>query len=186
MMKVPLYILGFLLRYGPQHGYLLKQYLEHISDFANIKLPTIYYHLEKMEKKGLICASQEKEGKRPEKWVYTITDAGRQTFQKYVQEALDTRYDGEFLFDAALFFSDQLEPQQVLEAIARHTRHLERILHDLTAHKRDILEQQSGWGKLYANVIFRHHEHHFQAELQWLQETASELQRALEEQQKRS
>lgn len=47
-MKVPFYILGLLMRYGPQHGYNIKQLVsDGISDFAKIKLPTIYYHLKK-------------------------------------------------------------------------------------------------------------------------------------------
>ena len=56
---IPLYILGMLLRYGPQHGYQIKKLLaEQLADFTDIKLPTIYYHLEKMEASGLITAEQ--------------------------------------------------------------------------------------------------------------------------------
>lgn len=78
---IPLYILGFLLRYGPQHGYQIKKRMsEQMADFTNIKLPTIYYHLEKMERDGLISAEELREGLRPEKRVYQITPEGKERF----------------------------------------------------------------------------------------------------------
>jgi DNA-binding PadR family transcriptional regulator len=60
---IPFYILGLLQRFGPQHGYQLKKIIgEQLSDFTQIKLPTIYYHLEKMEADGLLAANSEKPG----------------------------------------------------------------------------------------------------------------------------
>ena len=65
---VPLYILGLLTRYGPQHGYQIKKIIaESLADFTQIKLPTIYYHLTKMAENGLLSAASEKTGARPEK-----------------------------------------------------------------------------------------------------------------------
>ena len=52
---IPLYILGLLLRFGPQHGYQIKKLLEdQLGDFTQIKLPTVNYHLEKMEAADII------------------------------------------------------------------------------------------------------------------------------------
>ena len=63
---IPLYILGLLLRFGPQHGYQIKKLLEEqLEDFTQIKLPTVYYHLEKMEAAGLIEAGREPDPKKP-------------------------------------------------------------------------------------------------------------------------
>lgn len=74
---IPLYILGLLLRFGPQHGYQIKKLLEEqLEDFTQIKLPTVYYHLEKMEAAGLIEAHRYRQGARPEKTVYRVSDAG--------------------------------------------------------------------------------------------------------------
>ena len=174
-MKVPLYILGFLLRCGPQHGYRLKKRLEEIADFANIKLPTIYYHLEKMQKQGLISATQEKDGNRPERWVYTLADKGCAAFQKMVEQALTTPYDGEFLLDAALYFSEALNPRQLIDALGDHAGRLERELEDIEIHKIEALKHLAGMPKLMAHAIFSHHVSHLQAELNWVQETIGEL-----------
>ena len=66
-----IYILGLLIRFGPQHGYQLKKTIAgQLADFTQIKLPNIYYHLEKMQMEGLVSASTEKDTGRPEKTVY--------------------------------------------------------------------------------------------------------------------
>ena len=174
-MKAPLYILGFLSRYGPQHGYRLKQFLEHISDFASLKLPTIYYHLEKMEKKGLISAAQEKDGKRPEKWVYTITPDGQEAFQELLKNAASSSYRGEFLLDAVLFFSEFMEIQHVLDALTCQLERCEKVLQRIEEHKEEVLQHQPEWSKVFTKAIFSHHEYHHRAELMWLQETVNEL-----------
>ncbi|WP_320129842.1 PadR family transcriptional regulator [uncultured Sphaerochaeta sp.] len=66
---VPLYILGVLQRMGPMHGYRIKKLIsEQLSDFTQIKLPTIYYHLEKMTQSGLISVDViDSTSSRPEK-----------------------------------------------------------------------------------------------------------------------
>lgn len=174
-MKVPLYILGFLARYGPQHGYLLKQSLEHVSDFASIKLPTVYYHLDKMAQKGFISASQEKDGKRPDKWVYTITESGRQALQGLLEQSLTAKYEGEFLLDAAFYFSDLLTPQDMLAALTQQQEALGHDLKELLAHKKELFTQHPEYANVYSQALFRHHEYHLRAEMDWLRETLDEL-----------
>ena len=87
---IPLYILGLLLRFGPQHGYQIKKLLaEQLEDFTQIKLPTIYYHLEKMEEAGLIISQNAKEGTRPEKKVYHVSESGCKRFRELLYRTLD-------------------------------------------------------------------------------------------------
>ena len=90
---IPLYILGLLLRFGPQHGYQIKKLLEEqLEDFTQIKLPTVYYHLEKMEAAGLIEAHRDRQGARPEKTVYRVSDAGTGRFNELLAETLNMQY----------------------------------------------------------------------------------------------
>ena len=90
---VPLYILGLLQRFGPQHGYQIKKILaEQLTDFTQIKLPTIYYHLVKMKEDGLLSASSEQPGGRPTKTVYAITEKGIDGFQSMLTALLDFNY----------------------------------------------------------------------------------------------
>ena len=73
-MQIPLYILGLLMRFGPQHGYQIRKIIgEELADFTGIKLSVIYYHLEKMEREGLLHGAREKTSGRPEKTRYSVT-----------------------------------------------------------------------------------------------------------------
>jgi DNA-binding PadR family transcriptional regulator len=79
---IPLYILGLLQRFGPQHGYQIKKIIaDQLADFTQIKLPTIYYHLEKMQAGGLLSVTSEKPGGRPEKSVYAVTKRASARFR---------------------------------------------------------------------------------------------------------
>lgn len=104
---IRLYILGLLQRYGPQHGYHIKKLIaEQLADFTQIKLPTIYYHLDKMAAEGLLSASSKKDGARPEKTVYTITEKGVAVCREYLDEMLRFEYRPVFSSDGVFFFSE--------------------------------------------------------------------------------
>lgn len=78
LCKVSFYILGFLIRLGPLHGYQLKAHIEsEARDFAKIRLPNLYYHLGSMREKGWVESTRGKEGSRPEKEVFSVTPEGK-------------------------------------------------------------------------------------------------------------
>ena len=118
---IPLYILGLLLRFGPQHGYQIKKLMEEqLEDFTQMKLPTVYYHLEKMEAMGLITAQHDKQGGRPEKTVYKVNDTGAEKFQELLLQALQIKYRPTFDIDGVLYFSDNLEGSALADSLSRH------------------------------------------------------------------
>ncbi|MCK5101140.1 MAG: PadR family transcriptional regulator [Desulfobacteraceae bacterium] len=173
-MKVQLYILGFLKRHGAMHGYALKQILsERASDFARIKMSNIYYHFEKMEKQGLVKVSHEKEGKRPDRQVYSITPAGEQTFSKLLSDALNLSFDFESIMDGPLFFSEYAENTQILEAFENRIQHLEMAVEHIDTHKKEVLKYIPKNFKKYAGVLFDHHRVHYMAELTWAKQALS-------------
>jgi DNA-binding PadR family transcriptional regulator len=61
---------------------------ERVSDFAKIKLPTIYYHLKKLKEQGFIIESIDRDGNRPEKTVYSITESGIKHFDEFIPGAV--------------------------------------------------------------------------------------------------
>ena len=71
-------ILG-ILDYREMHGYQLKRVLEEgISTFWPVKLAAIYPSLRKLEEEHLVAFRREATGEgRPDRKVYTITEAGR-------------------------------------------------------------------------------------------------------------
>jgi DNA-binding PadR family transcriptional regulator len=168
-MKIPFYLLGLLIRYGPQHGYSLKQLIEErISDFAKIKLPTIYYHLQKLKEQGYVSESLDKDGNRPEKYVYTITEKGYQYFDILFDKQLRESYSPEFALDGVLFFTERIDKERLLIELQTKKEVLLERISQLEFHKKMAMERMPDPGRLPANLIFEHHEDHLRAELSWL------------------
>lgn len=173
---IPLYILGLLQRYGPQHGYQIKKIIsEQLSDFTQIKLPTIYYHLEKMAGDKMLSASNEKEGSRPEKTIYSITEKGVEAFQNMLKDLLVFDYRPSFPSDGVFYFSDHLETSNVTIHLNDYIEKLNKIIDLLQIHKNETILFIPEEMKTMANIIFSHHEHHYQAELDWASETLIKL-----------
>ena len=57
-----------------------------ISKWVKISTPSIYKKVLQLDQKGLISSRTEKDGKMPEKAVYTLTDAGKKEFKKLMLE----------------------------------------------------------------------------------------------------
>lgn len=168
-MKVPFYVLGLLLRYGPQHGYKLMQMLEErISDFAKIKLPTIYYHLQKMDDQGYIRKTIDKDGNRPEKYIYTITEEGIRYYQVLYTKLLDEAYSPEFAIDGVLFYSDGTNQEVLWNKLEEKKADLAVKIDRLKKHKDRALKQIDGQGKICAELIFDHHIGHMETEYAWM------------------
>jgi DNA-binding PadR family transcriptional regulator len=173
---IPLYILGLLQRYGQQHGYQIKKTItEQLADFTQIKLPTIYYHLEKMEASGLLSASSQKEGSRPEKTVYSITEKGIEAFQAKLKNLLEFEYRPSFPLDGVFYFSDYLEVSELDLHLKTYIQKLTVIIASLQNHKSEILRFVPDEMKIMVHIIFSHHERHYQAELDWASESLNRL-----------
>jgi DNA-binding PadR family transcriptional regulator len=176
-MKVPLYILGFLLKYGPLHGYRLKQIIsKEVSDFTDIKQPTIYYHLERMEKEGLVTSKSEQEGNRPERMVYKITKAGRKAFIDYLTSALDKPFDPEYLIDGPIFFIESIEKESLMNSLSNQIKLIDGKISDLLLQSSEIMMGLEGKEGIIAKTLFNHRIYHYQVELKWLRETYNDLQ----------
>ena len=175
-MKIPFYLLGLLIRCGPQHGYSLKQIVEEqISDFAKIKLPTIYYHLQKLKEQGFISEQIDKDGNRPEKMVYSITDHGREHFDDLLVSSLKEDYSPEFLLDGVLFFIERADRDRLNLELNKKKDEMEKKLEMLKRHKKNSLGYLDGEAARCAEAIFDHHHCHLEAELTWLERTIKGL-----------
>lgn len=57
-----------------------------ISKWVKISTPSIYKKVIQLEEKGYITSHIEKDGKMPEKAVYSLSEAGKQEFEKLMVE----------------------------------------------------------------------------------------------------
>ncbi len=173
---IPLYILGLLLRFGPQHGYQIKKLMEEqLEDFTQIKLPTVYYHLEKMEAVGLITAQRDKQGIRPEKTVYHVSSAGTDKFRELLLQTLQIEYRPTFDIDGTLYFSDTIESGALADSLSRHAANLKLILFRLQTHQEETLNHIPETYRTSADIIFQHHIQHYKAELAWAEQSLNRL-----------
>ena len=168
---IPLYILGLLQRFGPQHGYQIKKIIsDELADFTQIKLPTIYYHLEKMQGDDLLEASFDKPGHRPEKTVYSVTEKGAATFRSKLSAMLEFEYRPGFPADSVFYFSEALKKEDMIEHLETYILRLQKIEAEIVKHKNMTLQVIPEDAKADVRIIFSHHEYHYRAELQWANE----------------
>ena len=87
MAAIDLIVLG-MLKKESLSAYDIQKQVEYrnISKWVKISTPSIYKKVLQLEEKGLISSHTEKDGKMPEKAVYTLTDAGKEEFEKLMFE----------------------------------------------------------------------------------------------------
>ena len=165
-MDRQLLLLGILLG-GKMHGYKLNEYVEHTMNlYTDLKKPTAYYILEKLEKDGYVQQEVEREGKRPERRVYQITEKGRSYFLDLLREHLSgfTRtYYGD---DIGIAFMDQLSTTEIRQLLVEKREKIQALLKHFQAHP----DHGGNW-----RYIIRHNIAHLEADIAWLNDILNEL-----------
>lgn len=87
MATIDLIVLG-ILKKESLSAYDIQKLVEYrnISKWVKISTPSIYKKVIQLEEKGYITSATVKEGKMPEKAVYTLTDSGHRQFEKLMME----------------------------------------------------------------------------------------------------
>lgn len=87
MATIDLIVLG-MLKNESLSAYDLQKLVEYrnISKWVKISTPSIYKKVIQLEEKGLISSRIEKEGRMPEKAVYSLTASGNAEFEKLMLE----------------------------------------------------------------------------------------------------
>lgn len=83
MAAIDLIVLG-ILKNESLSAYDIQKLVEYrnISKWVKISTPSIYKKVIQLEQKGLVISNSVKEGKMPEKAVYSLTEAGKQEFER--------------------------------------------------------------------------------------------------------
>ena len=87
MATIDLIVLG-MLKKGPMGAYDIQKLVEYrdISKWVRVSTQSIYKKALQLEEKGLITAEIVKEGKMPEKAIYTLTEKGEREFERLMLE----------------------------------------------------------------------------------------------------
>lgn len=104
----------------PMHPYEVAQTLRQRAKQESVRLNygSLYAVVESLEKKGFIKATGTvREGKRPERTVYEITDDGAREMNEWMTELISVPAKEYPAFMAGLSFLPSLPPDEALEAL---------------------------------------------------------------------
>jgi DNA-binding PadR family transcriptional regulator len=130
-----------LLYESPMHPYRMQQLIKERGKDLVVNVgqrSQLYKTIDRLLREGMITVAEvQREAARPERTVYTITDAGRQATEEWTAAMLAHPRPDFPEFTAGLAYLPILSPEQVLEALttrlATVTRELEELEGSVTA-----------------------------------------------------
>ncbi len=128
MRELKYAILG-LLNQKSMSGYELSAEFESaLNEFWSAKHSQIYPELKKLTQEGMITYEVAISGHVLQKKIYTITDAGREDFLRWLAEDQPISPTPKDVFRLRVFFSGELTPQQRRSMFEGHlAQHLARL-----------------------------------------------------------
>jgi len=119
MATIDLIVLG-MLKKQPMGAYDIQKLVEYrnISKWVKISTPSIYKKALQLEEKGLIQGKTVKEGKMPEKAIYSLTEAGEKEFERLMLEISEKPVNIFLDFNAVIVNLDSLSQEQKKTCIA--------------------------------------------------------------------
>jgi DNA-binding PadR family transcriptional regulator len=159
----------------PMHPYEMASTMRERGKEHSIKLNygSLYTVVDNLAKHGLIEAMEaRREGRRPERTVYQLTDTGRVKLDAWMSELLSTPVKEYPQFEAALSLLPVLHPDTVLDLLRLRTRAVERQI----AEERVMLQAAKRAGLPRLLLIESEYSLAMRdAELAWVRDLADEL-----------
>lgn len=120
MATIDLIVLG-ILKKESLSAYDIQKLVEYrnISRWVKISTPSIYKKVIQLEKKGFIKSSIVKEGKMPEKAVYSLTSAGLKEFENLMHEISSQPIRFFLDFNAVIVNLSSLSPEDQNSCLAQ-------------------------------------------------------------------
>lgn len=159
----------------PMHPYEMATTLRERGKDQSIKLNygSLYTVVEALQQHGLIVAQDiEREGRRPERTVYRLTDAGRIELFDWVSELLGTPAKEFTRFEAGLALAGVLPPEDIAALLDQRCRLLELEIAQMRALLQAV--QQQGLARIFV-VESEYALAMREAELAWTRKTAGEI-----------
>jgi DNA-binding PadR family transcriptional regulator len=128
-----------LLRERPMHPYEMSRLIQErrYDVILNLKRGSLYHAVERLERDGLIEAVEtSREGRRPERTVYQLTEQGRDEFDNALRALItDARYEPPRFMTAVQFLAS-IPPDDALKLLKLRVLSLESQVagHDAVLH----------------------------------------------------
>lgn len=174
MSNIRLVLLGVLCM-KPMHGYEIKHIIEdHMGDWTDIKFGSIYFSLSKLaEENNIEVVEESRQGNRPSRTIYRITDKGRQEYQKLLRKLFTSNNRTLYSLDIGIFFIKDLPKEEAVKYLDDQIKKTARALEYLRSHS-DQLKNNPEVPK-QASIITDHSQKHTEAEYNWLIEARKQL-----------
>jgi PadR family transcriptional regulator, regulatory protein AphA len=124
------------LSFGPASGYEIKKQVERVfGSFFDASFGSIYPALSALTREGLVSCTAQVQDKRPDKKVYSLTEAGRfKLVGDLMASSVRDRFRSEFL--VAMLFAELLPAARVSRLIDDRMALFRRELADIAADRR--------------------------------------------------
>ena len=169
-------VLG-MLSFQPMSGYDIKQHLENsVNHFWTISYTQIYAMLKRLEAEKLVTQTVELQTGRPNRYIYALTEAGRQQLQDWLRQPIRVEPD-RLALSLKLFFGHEVQPEDMIA----HLRHYQSQLQDTVAlyktieKNREELPEDHQSHPDYTYLTLRRGIHLMQAQLAWCEESLATL-----------
>ena len=159
----------------PMHPYEMVSVMRERGKHESVRLrySSLYSVVEALVREGLISPRETvREGRRPERTVYELTDAGRVEFLGWLRELLSVPAKEYTQFAAGLSFLPALPPDEAAELLDGRVRRLEEEVGEM----RSVLDSVMAEGLPRLFLIESEHELILrEAELRWVRELVRDI-----------
>ena len=157
-----------------RHGYEIKQVIEarEMRNWTEVGFSSIYYILNKLEKKGLVEGQIEKPtGKGPARKVYHITKAGLEAYHKATLEALSSPIPPYSAFLLGLSNLQSVPVEDSLQALHQYRKKMA----ERAEHLRKRWDSHEAQLPFNVNALFDLSMTLIDAELSWVTDFVQQL-----------
>ncbi len=159
----------------PMHPYEMVSTMRERGKHESVRLrySSLYSVVEALQREGLILPLEtRREGRRPERTIYGLTEAGRAEFLSWLRELLREPMKEYTQFAAGLSFLPALPPTEAVALLKERVRLLEEEVEGMRSRMDNATEQ--GVARLFLveaehEVVLR------EAELRWVRELGREI-----------
>lgn len=154
-------------------GYDINYILRQIGElYKELKKANIYYLLDKLNSEGKLkmFIEQTEHGPQKEKFLYTITDQGKEYYKVLLRKTFSTYDTLHSSIDVAIALIPHLEKNEVLDLLEKRKKSI--------VDKREILLKQKEGSRIRGEfhvLAFDHILHLTEADLCWIDKTILKL-----------
>jgi DNA-binding PadR family transcriptional regulator len=160
-MERKLLLLG-LLNMSDMYGYQINEMIDqHLGSSVQLTKPTAYRFLNQMADEGYISASEEKDGNRPVRNVYSITSKGKEVFKAMLSKSLANYEPTPSHNTIAIAFLDTLSPEETLPLLEERKNKIHKLLEGFSGD----MDHSGSFSYMISHQI-----RHLRTELEWLSE----------------